>query len=389
MINRQIFCKYGLIGDNVDLKQNVNIEIDKSGTISSLKYDNPEDPLNLSEDNSQYLIIPGLINSHVHIGDNFAKEEGFNKNILDIVAPPNGLKHILLESTSKDIQIKGIRLAALEMLSNGITCFIDFRERSVEGINLLRQSLKGSPINFLAFGRFLKENEIETVFKLADGVGLPSYNNLSNEIKELLRNFKKKYKKPIGCHVAEVDRDENLLRALFKDDLVDIIVHGTQFINEDLETLKKQKKSLVLCPRCNGYFGVGFPPINDVIKQKIPFSLGTDNLMANNTDLFEEMRYLYNVSRVLSKNEKELSIESRELLKTITINAAKNFNLDNKIGSITEGKFADFIMLDLNSINYYSYNINLNNIYPIIVQRTKSENIKKVYIKGELVFERN
>ena len=389
MTNRQIFCKYGLIGDNLDLKQNVNIEIDKSGTISSLKYDNPNDPLNLSEDNNQYLIIPGLINSHIHIADNFAKELGFNRDLTEIVAPPNGLKHILLESAPKEIQFKGIKLGALEMLSNGITCFIDFRERGVEGVNLLRQALNDSPIKFLIFGRFLKENEVETVFKLADGIGLASYNNLTNEMKEKLRNYKKKYKKPIACHFAEVDRDENLLRALFKDDLVDIIIHGTQFINEDLERLKKQKKSLVLCPRCNGYFGVGFPPIINVIKQKIPFSLGTDNLMANNTDLFEEMRYLYNISRVLSKNESELLIESRELLKAITISAAKNFNLDNKIGSITEGKFADFIVIDLNSINYYLYIINLYNIYPLIVQRTKSENIKKVYINGDLVFERN
>ena len=141
MTNRQIFCKYGLIGDNLDLKQNVNIEIDKSGTISSLKYDNPNDPLNLSEDNNQYLIIPGLINSHIHIADNFAKELGFNRDLTEIVAPPNGLKHILLESAPKEIQFKGIKLGALEMLSNGITCFIDFRERGVEGVNLLRQAL--------------------------------------------------------------------------------------------------------------------------------------------------------------------------------------------------------------------------------------------------------
>ena len=72
----------------------------------------------------------------------------------------------------------------------------------------------------------------------------------------------------------------------------------------------------------------------------------------------------------------------------VTINAARNFNLDTKIGSISEGKFADFSLIDLNEPNLYSQNLDNENIYHILTQRTKSENIKKTYIKGEIVFER-
>ena len=110
--------------------------------------------------------------------------------------------------------------------------------------------------------------------------------------------------------------------------------------------------------------------------------------MVNNTDLFEEMRYLYRISRVLGKSDKDIKLTSRELLKMVTINAARIFNLNDKIGSISEGKEANFFMIDLNDPNFYSYKLDHNNIYPIIVQRTKSENIKKTFIKGELVFER-
>lgn len=111
--------------------------------------------------------------------------------------------------------------------------------------------------------------------------------------------------------------------------------------------------------------------------------------MVNNTDLLEELRYLYRISRVLGRNDKSVKLDSKELLKMITINAARNFNLDKKRGSITEGKVADFSLIDLNDPNFYSYKLDSNNIFPLIVQRAKSENIKKVYIKGELAFERN
>jgi len=83
-----------------------------------------------------------------------------------------------------------------------------------------------------------------------------------------------------------------------------------------------------------------------------------------------------------------MQLTSKDLLKMVTVNAAKNFNLENKYGSISEGKSADFFMIDLKAPNLYCYKLNSDIILDIIVQRTKSENIKKTYIKGEVVFER-
>ena len=73
----------------------------------------------------------------------------------------------------------------------------------------------------------------------------------------------------------------------------------------------------------------------------------------------------------------------------VTINTAQMFKLENSMGSISKGKYADFFIVNLNHPNFYCSKIDYTNIYPLIVQRTKSENIKKTYIKGELVFERN
>ncbi|MHA1149135.1 MAG: amidohydrolase family protein [Promethearchaeota archaeon] len=388
MTFNQIFSKYALIGDNLDLKQDVSIEINEDGTISQLKYKEPEDSLNISNNKETYLLIPGLINSHIHIGDSFAKEMGFNKDLKDIVAPPNGLKHHLLEHTSEDIKAEGINRTAKDMLLNGITCFIDFRERGLDGIELLRKALQKGPIKFKIFGRFEGIKELESIFTQADGIGLASYSKLSAETKKEIRGKKSVYNKYIACHIAELKRRPALMEEIINDNILDIIIHGTHLKSEDLEYISSQHKSLILCPRCNGYFGAGFPPIKKIVQLNIPISLGTDNIMANNPDLFEEIRYLYRIWRVLNEDEKKRLLDSKELLKMITINAAKNFGLQHEIGSLSEGKKADFLVLNLSDHNYYMPALPRALIFPLIVQRTKSENINALYINGNRIYKR-
>ncbi|MBY8990805.1 MAG: amidohydrolase family protein [Candidatus Lokiarchaeota archaeon] len=384
-----IHSPYGLIGETLELKKNVSVDIDDKGNIIDISHEDLEDNILHLEAKQPTLMIPGLINSHVHIGDSFAKELGFNRGLSEIVAPPFGLKHKLLRQTSEEIIIIGIKKAISEMLSNGITCFVDFREGGVEGVNLLRKTLEQEPINCLIYGRFMDESEIEAIFELADGVGLASYDQISMNNKKYVTKSKLSLKKMIACHCAENNHDPNLLDNIFNDNIVDVIIHGTKLNKKDLIRIQKEEKSLVLCPRCNGYFGVGFPPITEILQLKIPISLGTDNIMANNTDLFEEMRYLYRILRVLGSYDKSIQLTSKELLRMVTINAARNFKLEGKMGSISKGKAADFFLIDLNEPNLYTYNLNKNNIFDIIVQRIRSDNIKRTYIKGELVFERN
>jgi len=382
--------KYGLIGDDLVLKKNLKFNIDKKGRIFDLTYEECEEiRVDFLENKPINIIIPGLINSHIHIGDSFAKEIGYNRGLIETVAPPDGLKHKLLKDISEKDKILGIKKACRDMLSNGITFCVDFRENGVEGIRLLQKALKNQPIQYLILGRFGSKNEIKDIFKNADGIGLSSYRIVDSEIKKILSINKQTFQKLITCHHAELKRKPKLFERIIKDGIIDVIVHGTKLSQMDLNKLKNSSIRLVLCPRCNGYFGLGFPPILDILKLNISISIGTDNIMVNSPDLFEELRYLYLITRVLNnQRDLNLKLDAKELLKMITINAATNFDLQNKIGSIKEGKQGDFLEIDLNSPNYFCSQIKRNKIYPLLVQRTKPENIKKVYIKGERIFER-
>jgi len=385
MSDKVIKCDYGLIGDDLELKENIEIKINKDGRISQLSFITPENNIKLGKSQT-ILMIPGLINSHIHIGDSFAKEKGYNKNLTEVVAPPNGIKHKLLRETPIDVKIQGILKTVEDLLRNGITCFVDFRESGLEGINLLKKILLNFPIDYLLLGRFKDEKQVYPVYNLADGIGLVTYRQVTPSIYEELKKCREEGEKKIACHCAENVRDESLIKKIIDEGLVDILIHGTQFIEEDLEKIKDHNLSLIICPRCNGYFGVGFPPLSAILKLKMQVSIGTDNVMANSPDLFEELRYLYRISRVI--NNQQL-IEAKTLLKMITINAAKNFELENDIGSIKKGKYANFITINLNDPNLYVYPFEIQDIYPLIVQRTNSSNILKTYFRGKAVFERN
>ncbi|MBN1801920.1 MAG: amidohydrolase family protein [Candidatus Lokiarchaeota archaeon] len=383
MSNKTFFFKYGFIGEELELKQDIQIEIDENGNIVELIHKNIEDKILRDK-----IIVPGFINSHIHIGDSFAKEKGFNKPLKDVVAPPNGIKHYLLSITDRLTKIVGIKHAIRELLSNGITCFFDFREEGEAGAKLLKEALEDSSIKCLIFGRYKSVNEIEVVFDLTDGIGLSSYKYGSIQEKNILKEIKKIKNKQVACHCAEVVRDEELIFEIVNDQLIDVMIHGTQLIKKDIEMIIRKNISLVLCPRCNGYFGVGFPPVLEVLSLKVPIAIGTDNLMANSPDLFEELRYLYRIARVLGKDSDSSLLTPLELLKMVTINPARIFKLDSNIGSISKGKKADFFVIDLEDSNYYCQ-LNREILPTLIVQRTGSHNIKQVFINGKLVFENN
>jgi len=77
------------------------------------------------------LIVPTFVNAHTHIGDSFIREKDVKlpfirekdvklpKNIEELVAPPNGLKHKLLNQASEGEIIDGMKKSIGEMKKTG------------------------------------------------------------------------------------------------------------------------------------------------------------------------------------------------------------------------------------------------------------------------------
>ena len=124
MPEQTLFCGLGLVGDNLEVKRNLFLTISK-GIIQDIEVEIPNKKGKIQYPDS--LLIPGFINAHVHIGDSFAKDRGLNCSIQELVEPPDGLKHQLLNEVSDEVIKLGINYAIQEMIASGTTTFVDFR----------------------------------------------------------------------------------------------------------------------------------------------------------------------------------------------------------------------------------------------------------------------
>jgi cytosine/adenosine deaminase-related metal-dependent hydrolase len=345
------------------------------------------------------IVSPSLINSHVHLGDSVAKDIGDGEKIEDIVKPPYGLKHRLLANADHEDMISSMRSSMMEMLETGTTTLVDFREGGVEGLSLIKKAAEGVPIKKIVLGRhdtFLKsfnpesgsetsisnfESEIKKasleILEYADGVGLSGFGEINDEVVRIITKTCTDKNKISAIHAAEY---EELQKKSFKstgktevqraiETGFDILVHLTSPMNQDLEHLKNEKKSVVCCPRSNGSLSVGIPPIKEMVDMGINLLLGTDNLMFNSPNMFREMEYALKITRAYYKDY----FSPVEILKMATVNAGQALNINT--GCIEEGKLADLMIVKQLSKN------------PILslINRTESKNIIGLVTDGNVI----
>jgi cytosine/adenosine deaminase-related metal-dependent hydrolase len=342
------------------------------------------------------LLIPGLINSHTHIGDSIGKDVSLDSNADSRIHPVSGIKQRILTETPKKELAKFIRKSAISMLRKGITTFVDFREGGTEGIQLLKDAIKGNPIRSIILGRIdyyqtksdIQKNtsmpesyqlELKSLLRNCDGIGIsgPNENSDSN-----LDTYSK-IKKLRAIHAAETLQSYSTSQKVFKSSepmrallaKPTFLVHMTFATKNDLRKISKNVRGIVICPRANAALAEGIPDIVLMDKMNCNLAIGTDNVMINSPDLFREMDYLWKVSMALYKKR----IDPKKILKMATTNAGKILN--QKIGSIKEGFLADCIFLEKKSIDLDP----LNNPHAAIVHRASENSIKAIMIGGEFV----
>ncbi|MDI9623695.1 MAG: amidohydrolase family protein [Methanothermobacter sp.] len=334
------------------------------------------------------IVAPGFINAHVHTADSILKDLGDGKSLDEIVKPPMGLKHRILENTKDKDIIEASRASIMEMISAGTTTFIDYREGGIKGIKLLKKALKDLPINSIILGRdpiFLEEdpnttklkNRIKKLLKFADGIGPSGFGEITDETAHKIVEECEKWDKIASIHVAEsIEAQKLSIEKTGKSEVeraIDagfhLLVHFTNPFPKDFRLVSENKATIVACPRSNGMLSTGIPPIAKIHDKNINLLLGTDNIMFNAPDMFREMEYTLKVTRAFKRGY----FNPRDVLKMVTTNIHKF--LGEKIGCIAEGFRADLIIVESLS----------ENPYLSLINRSQSKNIRYVIIKGRIV----
>ena len=342
------------------------------------------------------LLIPGLINSHTHIGDSIAKDIALNKSTDSKIHPMFGIKQKILRETEPKKLILFMRKSAKSMIKKGITTFVDFRESGLDGVLLIQKALSDIPIRAVILGRIefyqsisdIKKNipipksylnQLESVLKNCDGLGISGSNENNDSVLKQLS----KTKKIRAIHCAETKQSNLKSKQITKKTesqrcmllKPNFLVHMTYASKSDLRLVSKKIRGIVVCPRANAALAEGIPDIMQMLKMNCNIAIGTDNIMINSPDMFREMDFLWKVTMGIHQKR----IEPKKILKMATVNAGKL--LGRKIGCVKEGYLADGVFIKKNNLDLDP----LQNSHAAIVHRASENSIKAVMIGGKIV----
>ena len=294
-------------------------------------------------DATDSIVCPTFLNGHTHIGDSIIKDEGYGLSLGEMVKPPNGVKHKALANAEDGEIIDAMKKSMWDMFESGTTHFIDYREGGIKGVELLRKASKNLPVTPVILGRddsFYGQNPdlrkvkiaIRKLLKLADGIALSGFGEISDEVASLITSECRKAGKISSIHVAESKQLQyDSLSDYNKTDMqsgvdadFDQLVHCTNPRNNDLELIKNS--NVVVCPRANATLNVGVAPLNEMFSKGIKPLLGSDNLMLNSPNLFRELEFSLKIMSVYYKNY----LNPKDLLKTATTNIC-NFEINRYI----------------------------------------------------------
>lgn len=376
-------------------KTNIYIEDDtitKVGYINSFKADK-------IVDGSNYITMPGLINSHTHVAMTLFRNYGPETDLMtwlnDYIWP---LEDKLLAS---DVYFAS-KLAIVEMIKTGTTTFADMyffcdeTAKAAEEIGMRAQISRGLAIPDDNDQKIKENISLAKKYKnnpLID-IGLGPHAVYTSDIEYLKRisDYAKDYDLPIHIHLSETknENDDCFKKyqmsptevfekaGIFKNRT--IAAHGVHLSDKDLNILKENNVSIVHNPNSNLKLSSGFLDVSKLIDKGINVSLGTDSASSNNKlSMLREIENTMLVSKLFSSRP----ISCFEALKMATVNGAKALGLDDRVGMLKEGYKADLIMIDINNINHSPK----NDLISSLCFSTYESDIKNVMINGKFIVE--
>jgi 5-methylthioadenosine/S-adenosylhomocysteine deaminase len=184
---------------------------------------------------------------------------------------------------------------------------------------------------------------------------------VSDEPLRKIRIFADELDVPIHMHVhetryeveqAQQNGGQRPLQRLHELGLINpsfMAVHMTQLTDEDIDLFAQSGAHIIHCPESNLKLASGFCPVAKCISAGINVALGTDGAASNNDlDMFGEMRMAALLAKVVAGDAS--SVPAMTALRMATINGAKALGLEHEIGSLTIGKAADIIAVDLSAL---------------------------------------
>ncbi len=352
-----------------------------------------------------HALIPGLINAHTH------SPMTLLRGLADDLPMMTWLTEHIWPAEARWVDEQfvadGTRLAVLEMIRGGVTCFNDMYQyaevtarvaaeagmRAIVGMIVVDfptrfadapeaylargrefyDQFKGNPLIRAAFAPHatytVSEGPLRRVRELAEELDVPVHIHLQETAGEVEQSLREHGERPLA-------RLERL--GLVGPRLV--AVHMTQLEADEIEGLAATGAHVVHCPESNLKLASGFCPVARLRQAGVNVALGTDGAASNNDlNMLGELRTAALLAKGVAGDAAALPAE--QALRMATINAARAFGLDREIGSLEVGKAADIVAVDLRD----AHTTPVYHPCSQMVYAASSHQVRHVWINGQQV----
>ncbi len=418
MVNFDILIKNGLVV-TMDSKRRV-IEKGYVAIVGDRIAEVGKDSLDKSAekviDAKGAIVMPGIICGHTHLYGILLRGSPWFAKIeppTDFIQNLHRIWWAMDEIMNYDDAYASALAASFEMMKSGVTLFADTFSgpNAIEGVlDRIEEAVKKVGIRgIIAFEaterhskeegeRGIKENIrfIERVRREKDPLvtGMISIHasfTVTNWLLKWARELANKYEVPITLHTSEglVDPYHNLERygmrtfeRLYRVGLLgpDVVaVHAVHVIDDELKLIAKTGTKIAHNPLSNMLNAVGAPPIHKMLEMGITVTIGNDGYIF---DPFENIRGAYLLAKVAFRDPR--LITPLEAIEMATINGAKAYGLEDKLGSLEPGKRADIIIV---MPELMPTPLNAETVYGHLVNTIDGDDVKTVIVNGKIIME--
>ena len=361
------------------------------------------------------IVMPGLINSHVHLQQSLVRGLADDREVWDWVQ--NVAFPIYGEMNGEEVYLATM-IGMIENIRSGATSTTD------------NQTVRSRAGNFEAAFRAAKESGIR--YKLARGFnnrGVPDqFIETADEIIEemtglfetwhgqengrlrldfnphtlylvteetMLRVHEKALEWGIGIHLHTSESEEELnmfvketgmrhVEWLADRDLLGPhfqLAHAVWLNDLEIEKIAESGAVPVHNPVCNMFCGSGVSPVPQMLEAGIPVAMGTDGQACNNgQEMMDTLKWTINVHKLNSRDANIISPE--QVIQMATRNGATAFGQPNQIGSLEVGKKADLIIVDLDDPRMTMPTLNLPSL---LVNFARKEDVVTSIVDGKIL----
>ncbi len=331
-------------------------------------------------DASHQLLTPGLINGHTHLAMSlfrgFRDDSDLKEWLNDFVIPCE------TQFVAPDFVEAGVLLSALECIRFGTTTVNDMYFHSeVTAKTLDRAGLRAIVHQHLSDQGMLDEAQLSHASRthieqvrsarlknliekyahhprIKIGLGPHAPYSCSDGLLEFVKKMAHETHAPIHMHVCETrpEVEESIqtyhatpVERLLRLGLLDhpfVIAHGVHLSDTDLDIIARSGTSVIYNPDSNSKLGSGIANIPHYRKKGVVVGIGSDGAASNNDlSLFGAMDLGTKIQKLSQKEQS--SMTALDAFTLATYEGARALQLGHLVGSIEEGKRADFILLNL------------------------------------------